>query len=77
MGILVQGGRTAPLGSAGAGPMNDDTDGRNKAITGVCRRRFVKEAGVGRLVLQPRPRRTGPRFPPRVLGQAASMSWKP
>lgn len=38
-------GRTAPLGPAGDRPMNDDTDGRNKAITGVCRRRFVKEAG--------------------------------
>lgn len=25
--------------------MNDDTYGHNKAITGVCRRRFVKEAG--------------------------------
>lgn len=37
--------------------MNDDTDGRNKAITGVCRRRFVKKAGLGRraFVLQPHP----------------------
>lgn len=25
--------------------MNDDTDGHNKAITGVCRQCFVKEAG--------------------------------
>lgn len=56
-GYWFRRGRTAPLGSARARPMNDDTDGRNKAITGVCRRRFVKKAGLGRraFVLQPHP----------------------
>lgn len=38
-------GRTAPLGPSQDQPMNDDTDGHNKAITGVHRQCFVKEAG--------------------------------
>lgn len=72
-------GRTAPLGSSWDRPMNNDTNGHNKAITGVCRQCFVKEAGFLRgaqagFVGQPRPTtKEGLRCPPPPCSRACVL----